>query len=103
MLFGVKDNITIEIASEFLFTTGIENSYPMITLEDGTRHRVDEMEKCGHYARWKDDFDLVTELGVSALRYGPPYYKTLTAPGQYDWAFADEERICQESSMQSVF
>ena len=72
-----------------MFATGIENSYPTILLPDGTTKRVDEMEKCGHYARWQDDFDLVQELGIRFLRYGPPLYSTHTGPGRYDWAFSD--------------
>ncbi|MGN6386185.1 MAG: family 1 glycosylhydrolase [Verrucomicrobiota bacterium] len=74
----------------FMFATGIEGSYPIIRLKDGTRKRVDEFEKCGHYKRWKEDFQLVKELGIEYLRYGPPYYSTHTAPGRYDWSFADE-------------
>lgn len=73
-----------------MFATGIENSYPMITLPDGKKKRIDQMEKCGHYTHWKTDFDLVKEMGIRFLRYGPPYYKVHTAPGQYDWSFADE-------------
>lgn len=76
--------------NKFIFATGIENSYPTIQLPDGTIFRVDEMEKCGHYKYWKDDFRLVKELGIEFLRYGPPYYKTHTAPGKYDWSFTDE-------------
>ena len=76
--------------TNFMFATGIENSYPTILLPDGTIKRVDEMEKCGHYARWREDFDLVQELGIRFLRYGPPLYSTHTAPGRYDWAFSDE-------------
>lgn len=75
--------------SKFMFTTGIENSYPNIMV-DGKRFRVDEMEKTQHYQRWKEDFSLVKEMGLEFLRYGPPYYKTHTAPGQYDWTFTDE-------------
>lgn len=73
-----------------MFATGIENSYPVIQLPDGSRKRIDEMEKCGHYDRWQEDFELVKDLGISFLRYGPPYYKTHTAPGQYDWTFTDD-------------
>ncbi len=73
-----------------MFSTGIENSYPMITLEDGTRRRIDEMEKCGHYKRWKEDFALVNELGIEFLRYGAPYYRVHIAPGKYDWSFSDD-------------
>jgi len=76
--------------SNFMFATGIENSYPTILLPDGTVERVDEMEKCGHYARWRDDFRLVQELGIRYLRYGPPLYSTHVGPGRYDWAFSDE-------------
>ncbi len=70
----------------FLFATGIENSYPTI---NGGRTRVDEMEKCRHYDLWQKDFDLVTEMGISVLRYGPPIHRTWLAPGKYDWSFAD--------------
>jgi beta-glucosidase/6-phospho-beta-glucosidase/beta-galactosidase len=76
--------------SKFMFSTGIENSYPTILLPDGTTKRVDEMEKCGHYKHWQTDFLLVKELGIEYLRYGPPYYSVHTAPGQYDWTFTDQ-------------
>lgn len=73
-----------------MFCTGIENSYPTVALPDGRPFRVDEMEKTGHYKRWRDDFQLVKSLGIRHLRYGPPYYRCHTGPGQYDWSFADE-------------
>src|SRR4051812_43893535 len=76
--------------NDFMFATGIENSYPTIALPDGSRFRVDEMEKCGHYRRWADDFALTRELGIDVLRYGPPYYRVHEAPGRYDWGFADD-------------
>jgi beta-glucosidase/6-phospho-beta-glucosidase/beta-galactosidase len=76
--------------NKFMFATGIENSYPTIRLPDGSTKRVDEMEKTGHYTRWKEDLKLVTDSGIEFLRYGPPYYKTHLSPGKYDWAFTDE-------------
>ena len=75
--------------SSFLFSTGIENSYPSIVLPDGTRKRVDQMERSDHYTRWREDFELVREMGITHLRYGPPYYRAHVAPGRYDWSFAD--------------
>ena len=75
---------------QFLFATGIENSYPVISGPDGRDTRVDEMAKCRHYERWREDFDLVRQMGLQFLRYGPPYYKAHQAPGRYDWQFADE-------------
>lgn len=74
----------------FMFATGIENSYPTITLSNGHIKRIDEMEKTGHYKHWKDDFRLVKESGIEYLRYGPPYYSNHLAPGTYDWSFTDE-------------
>ena len=69
-----------------MFCTGIENSIPTI---DGGRTRIDELESCGHYRRWREDFDLVESLGIEFLRYGPPLHRTLIGPGRYDWDFAD--------------
>jgi beta-glucosidase/6-phospho-beta-glucosidase/beta-galactosidase len=74
----------------FMFATGIENSYPTIRLPDGRTKRIDQMEKCGHYARWREDFALAKELGVAFLRWGPPYYRAHAGPGRYDWEFADD-------------
>ena len=70
-----------------MFATGIENSYPTI---DHGRTRIDEMESCGHYKYWKQDFALVRELGIEFLRYGPPIHTTWLGEGHYDWSFADE-------------
>ena len=75
------------MADQFVFATGIENSNPTI---QGGKHRVDELEKCGHYKYWRTDFDLVQEMGISFLRYGPPLHTTFRGVGRYDWAFADE-------------
>src|SRR3954470_9397538 len=75
------------IRPNFIFATGIENSYPTITLPDGTTKRVDSMAKADHYRRWQEDFDKVKELGIEFLRYGPPYYKVHCGPGAYDRGF----------------
>jgi len=70
----------------FMFATGIENSIPKIK---GGRVRVDQMASCGHYAHWRKDFDLVQEMGLTFLRYGPPLHTTLLGADRYDWEFAD--------------
>lgn len=70
----------------FIFATGIECSNPTI---DHGKIRVDELDKCGHYRYWRTDFDLVQELGLKVLRYGPPIHKTWLGPDHYDWEFAD--------------
>ena len=71
----------------FFFATGIENSYP--TIANG--NRIDQMDKCGHYARWEEDFALVKDMGLGALRYGPAYYRTHVGPDRYDWESCDDQ------------
>ncbi len=75
---------------QFVFATGIENSYPVITARDGTSVRRDELESTGFYKNWQDDLALLDEVGVGYLRYGPQYYRAHRGPGAYDWTFADE-------------
>lgn len=74
--------------NKFMFSSGIENSYPTILI-DGKRIRVDELERTNHYKCWKEDFQLVKNLGLEFLRYGPSYYIAHAAPGKYKWDFAD--------------
>ncbi|WP_375399019.1 family 1 glycosylhydrolase [uncultured Sphingomonas sp.] len=70
-----------------MFATGIENSVPTI---DGGQTRIDEMEICGHYRYWREDFALVQDMGIDYLRFGPPIHKTWLGAGRYDWEFADQ-------------
>jgi beta-glucosidase/6-phospho-beta-glucosidase/beta-galactosidase len=71
----------------FIFATGIECSYP--TTEQG-RWRRDEMAATGHYRRWREDFELAREVGVTHIRYGPPLHLIFWGPGQFDWQWSDE-------------
>ena len=73
--------------THFMFATGIENSYPTI---HGGRTRRDQMEECHHYERWRDDFDLVQDLGIYYLRCGPPLHRVWLGEGRYDWDFTDQ-------------
>lgn len=75
--------------AQFMFATGIENSYPTIEWQ-GKTVRQDELAKTKHYECWREDFRLVQELGIQYLRYGPPYFTAHTGPGKYDWGFTDE-------------
>ncbi|MBB5711064.1 family 1 glycosylhydrolase [Sphingomonas xinjiangensis] len=72
--------------ANFMFATGIENSIP--TINQG-RTRIDQMELCHHYDRWREDFDLVEEMGIQYLRFGPPLHRAYLGPDRYDWEFAD--------------
>lgn len=76
----------LESNQQFMFATGIENSYP--TINDG-KSRVDQMEKGGHYDHWRLDFQRVNEMGIPFLRYGPPLYRTFLDRNRFDWSFSD--------------
>ena len=74
------------VAPAFMFATGIENSVP--TINNG-RTRIDEMEKCGFYKHWRTDFELVRDLDIRYLRYGPAIHTTFLGSNRFDWEFSD--------------
>lgn len=74
-------------ASNFMFATGIECSYPTI---DKGKTRRDLLAECNHYERWEEDLQLVKDMGLKVLRYGLPYYAIHTAEDKFDWSFADK-------------
>ena len=75
------------VGDSFMFATGIECSYPTI---DNGRIRRDQLEEADHYGRWREDLQLVHDLGLKVLRYGLPLHKVWLGRDCYDWSFADE-------------
>jgi beta-glucosidase/6-phospho-beta-glucosidase/beta-galactosidase len=73
--------------ADFMFATGIECSYPTI---EGGRWRLDQLDSTDHYRFWRRDLELVLELGLRHLRYGPPLHRTFRGPGRFDWEFMDQ-------------
>src|ERR1044071_7639459 len=71
---------------EFMFATGIECSYPTI---EGGRWRHDQLADTKHYRHWRRDLELVRELGLKYLRYGPPLHLMFLGPGRFEWSFMD--------------
>src|SRR6266511_4350102 len=70
-------------ARHFIFCTGVEGSYPTIKNKQGRTIRRDGMRMSNHYRRWREDFELVKELGITFLRYGPPYHECHRGPMRY--------------------
>lgn len=87
---GIPHKSSNPTTQRFMFATGIECSYPTIRLPDGRVKRMDELEKTRHYDYWREDLQLVHDLGTRYLRYGPPYYRIHVAPGRYDWSWPDQ-------------
>lgn len=67
-----------------MFATGIDCAAPK-----SNGRRLDQMERTGHYARWREDIDLAKALGTRYLRYGLPLHRTFLGPGRYDWQHMD--------------
>ena len=70
----------------FLFAAALDTSCPAIA--GGAR--IDQLDRCGHYARWDEDLELARSLGVDTLWYGPPYYRTHIAPDHHDFECVEE-------------
>jgi beta-glucosidase/6-phospho-beta-glucosidase/beta-galactosidase len=79
-----------QAAWDFAFATGIECSNPLVVDAGGNRLRRDLLEECGHLRRFRDDLQLVKELGTPCLRYGLPNHLIHLGPDRFDWSFPDE-------------
>jgi beta-glucosidase/6-phospho-beta-glucosidase/beta-galactosidase len=69
----------------FMFATGIDSAMPKLNGE-----RLDQMEASGHYTRWREDLDLVRDLGTRYLRYGVPFHRTSLRDRHQDWSHSDQ-------------
>jgi beta-glucosidase/6-phospho-beta-glucosidase/beta-galactosidase len=72
----------------FGWATGIENTFIPHT-RPGLR-ALEEYRLTQHDRFWKEDFDLVAETGVRALRWGIPWYQVQPTPNTWDWRWTDE-------------
>ena len=84
------DGVVQPRAWDFAFATGVECSNPTIADVEGRRIRRDLLEECGHYQHWREDLQLVKDMGIPCLRYGLPNHRIHLGPDRYDWSFADE-------------
>jgi beta-glucosidase/6-phospho-beta-glucosidase/beta-galactosidase len=73
--------------AEFMFATGIECSSPTI---DGGRWRIDQLQETGHYTHWRRDLELIREMDLKFVRYGPPLHLTFPGEDKFDWSFTDQ-------------
>lgn len=72
----------------FLWAVGIENTF--IPQEKPGLRALEEYELTQHYQMWREDIDRAASLGVSAIRWGIPWYRVNPRPGHFDWAWVDE-------------
>jgi beta-glucosidase len=73
---------------DFIWAGGIEDTFVPQTRPG---HRaLDEYELLGHYEHWREDIALARDLGMSALRWGVPWYRVEPERGRFDWSWIDQ-------------
>ena len=70
------------------YGVGIEDTF--IPQERVGHRKLDEYELTQHYARWREDLELVAESGAEFLRWGVPWYLVEPRPGEFDWSWTDQ-------------
>jgi beta-glucosidase len=73
----------------FFWATGIEDTF-ITAPYPATGRTLDEYELTQHYDRWREDMQLMRELGVSHARYGIPWHRINPQPNAWNWEFADK-------------
>ncbi len=53
-------------------------------------HDADIIETSGHADSWRQDLELMRELGVTRLRYPIRWHRVEPSPGEYDWSHTDD-------------
>lgn len=74
---------------DFLWAAGIEDTF-IAQPNPKTGRILDEYALTQHYERWREDIDLIRQLGVPAARYGIPWYRIERQRGRFDWRWTDE-------------
>lgn len=73
---------------EFIWASGVEDTF--VPQERPGLRALDEYELMGHYEHWREDLALARQLGVSALRWGVPWYRVEPEQGVFDWGWTDQ-------------
>lgn len=75
-------------ATDFIWASGIEDTFVPQTRPG---HRaLDEYQLMGHYQHWREDLSLARRLGLTAIRWGVPWYRVEPLQGEFDWRWTDE-------------
>jgi beta-glucosidase len=74
--------------SSFIWAVGIENTF-VPHAREGMRS-LDEFKLTQHYDLWQADLERIASLGVSHLRWGPPWYRVQPDRTSFDWRWTDQ-------------
>lgn len=76
------------LSSPFIWAVGIENTF--IPHTRGRMRPLDEFTLTQHYDLWQEDLERVASLGVSHLRWGPPWYQVQPDRTAFNWRWTDQ-------------
>jgi beta-glucosidase/6-phospho-beta-glucosidase/beta-galactosidase len=87
----------------FIWAAGIEDTF-IGAPHPATGRILDEYALTEHYERWEADLALLASLGVSAARYGIPWYRVCPRRGVYDWSWCDRvlERLARTHQIEPI-
>jgi beta-glucosidase len=75
-------------ATDFIWAGGIEDTFIPQTRP---HHRaLDEYELMGHYDHWREDLALIRDSGMTAVRWGIPWYRVESQQGVFNWEWTDQ-------------
>ena len=61
-----------------------------------SRHKIFDgtspVRACDHYNRWREDIDLMAEMGIKVYRFGVEWSRIEPIPGEYDQSVLDHYR-----------
>ena len=73
----------------FAWALGVEDTFvPQVHARSG--RVLDEYVLTQHDRFWREDLQMIRDIGVRYLRYGIPWYQVNPAPGRFDWSWTDQ-------------
>lgn len=75
------------VSNEFMWAVGFEDTF--IPQGRAGLRPLEEYELTQHYDQWREDLDRAASLGITALRWGVPWYRVEPVPGEFDWDWID--------------
>lgn len=72
----------------FAWAVGVEDTF-VGHPHPRTGRVLDEYALTQHDVQWREDLARIADLGVSAMRWGIPWYRVNPAPGVFDWSWTD--------------
>lgn len=86
MKFNLKDNLLLGVATAATQIEGGDenNNWARFAGEGKVMDKTSPTRACDHYNRWRQDIDLMAEMGIEIYRFGIEWSRIEPYPGEYD-------------------